>query len=311
MDGMTQAGGAQPSEGERWSGNDLCRAWPAAIPPAAVAPVIDAASRARLLRTIETEVIPRLRAAHRTPRADAHPEGPGDADARAVSAFAAFALADDFRSAFDYVETLRVQGTSLERLCGDLFAPAARLLGVMWDTDQCDFAQVTLALWCLQQVLRESNAAFASELEQSTSAQGMRTLLVPTPGEEHTLGLTMVVEFFRRAGWDVEGSPPATVADLRRAVTAAWFDVVGLSVSGETRLDVVRQSIVAVRTASLNGQVTILVGGALCVSRPDIAAVVGADMAITNGAQGPIDALLLVARRKVADRPGKAARRPR
>ena len=39
---------------------------------------------------------------------------------------------------------------------------------------------------------------------------GRRALLVSVPGEQHSFGVTMVAEFFRRAGWDAWTGAPRT-----------------------------------------------------------------------------------------------------
>ena len=59
---------------------------------------------------------------------------------------------------------------------------------------------------------------------------GRRVLLLPGPGEQHTFGLSMVAEFFRRSGWEVVGGTGPESLDPVRAVRDEWFDVVGISV---------------------------------------------------------------------------------
>ena len=64
-----------------------------------------------------------------------------------------------------YVEALRAQGVSLESLYLDLLAGAARRLGEWWASDLCDFADVTVGVGRLQQILRELSPEFRAELE--------------------------------------------------------------------------------------------------------------------------------------------------
>jgi methanogenic corrinoid protein MtbC1 len=301
MEGIAQGGLAQwLVERERWAeAEKRCAEW---TPPAEAAPqtvaTTDELERARLVRTIEAEIIPRLMLAHRPSRVVTDLPVPrrmtlGEAN---VLEFTRLALADDTRGMAAYVDVVHGTGVSLEVLCSELFTPTARRLGEMWESDECDFVQVTLGLWALQQVLREKSSAFASELAKDE--QGLCALLVPAPGEEHTLGLSMVVEFFRRAGWEVAGAPPATAEELRDIVGGSWFDVVGLSVSNDLRLPAVAENIRAVRDASMNRNVVVLVGGALFVVRPDLAAQLGADMAVQSGVEGPIAAERLLAQRQ-------------
>lgn len=110
-------------------------------------------------------------------------------------------------------------------------------------------------------------------------------LLAPAPGEQHTFGLSMVAEFFRRAGWDVWSGPVASRQELVGMVRAAWFAVVGLSVSSERKLDEVATAIRAIRRASRNRSIGVMVGGPMFLEHPDWVARVGADATAVDGRQ--------------------------
>ncbi len=69
--------------------------------------------RAKLARTIETEVIPRL----------------------------------------NFIDGMRGRGLSVEMICVDLMAPTARRLGEYWLEDRCSFIDVTMGLGRLQRLL--------------------------------------------------------------------------------------------------------------------------------------------------------------
>ena len=99
----------------------------------------------------------------------------------------------------------------VESLYLDLFAPAARLLGEMWSDDHCDFSAVTVALGRLQRLLRELSPAFGTEIEYPRQ-RPPRAVAQP-PDEQHSFGLCMVAEFFRRDGWDVFGVVGGAVDD--------------------------------------------------------------------------------------------------
>jgi methylmalonyl-CoA mutase cobalamin-binding subunit len=101
----------------------------------------------------------------------------------------------------------------------------------------------------------------------------------------------MVAEFFRRAGWDVWDEPavPAN-ANLVQLVRAERFDIVGLSLASEIHLDGLARGIRALRRASRQRSVGILVGGPLFVEHPDLVARVGADATAIDGGQAPVQA---------------------
>jgi methanogenic corrinoid protein MtbC1 len=181
----------------------------------------------------------------------------------------------------------------MEALYLELLAPAARHLGELWTADLCGFAEVTVGLCRLHQVLRELSPAFQNE--GGRRAHGRRALLVPVPGDQHTFGLVMVAEFFRRAGWDVWSGPPASRGELVGIVRREWFAVVGFSASCDTRLEALASGIHAVRRASRNPAVGVLVGGPVFVEHPELATLIGADATAVDGRQATLQAESLLA----------------
>ena len=249
---------------------------------------------ALLSEAIEHEIIPRLMLAHRAPEeclsaatATDSRVSPDD-----VRAFAKLVLAPDENVAHACIEAMRVRGISVETIYLDLLAPVARYLGEQWELDLCDFTEVTVGLGRLQQVLRELSPAFG---QSNHHPSGRSVLLLPGPGEQHTFGLVMVAEFFRRAGWDVGGGPWEAGADPVLMVQREWFDVVGFSLGNETQVDKLAACIKSVRAATLNKSICVIVGGPIFIERPEFVAYVNADAAATDGGQAPELAAKLVA----------------
>ena len=102
-------------------------------------------------------------------------------------------------------------------------------------------------------------------------------LLLPAPGEQHTLGLVILSEFFRREGWQVVGGPVSNGAGTADLVRSTWVDVVGFSLGSTRHLDGLAASIRGVRAASRNRYLGVMVGGPLFLQRPDLVRRVGAD----------------------------------
>jgi len=250
--------------------------------------------RARLTRTIESEVVPRLLLAHgaaplRVSAADLSGRPTG---AENVAALVNLVLGHELPAATGFVEGLRLEGASAESLCLDLLAPTARQLGEMWEQDLCHFTDVTVALWRLQQVLRELSPDFRGELARHRA--GPRALLVPVVGEQHTFGLAMVVDFFRSARWNVWSGVVKSNADLASMVRRESFAVVGFSVACGDRLEAVAACIRAVRRASCNPAVGIMVGGPMFNAHPEFAVLVGADATAVDGRQAVLQAEALL-----------------
>ena len=254
---------------------------------------------ALLSQAIEHEIIPRLMLAHRAPDEclSAIPAADSPVTADDVRAFAKLVLAPDENVAQACIEAMRVRGISVETIYLDLLAPVARYLGEQWELDLCDFTEVTVGLGRLQQVLRELSPAFGQSNHQPS---GRSVLLLPGPGEQHTFGLVMVAEFFRRAGWDVGGGPWEAGADPVLMVQREWFDVVGFSLGNETQVDELAACIKSVRAAALNKSICVIVGGPIFIERPEFVAYVNADAAATDGGKAPELAAKLVAAAKAS-----------
>lgn len=241
--------------------------------------------RAELARTIEGEIIPRLMLAHRMASTDGlrltDLDQSGLGAVGAVEDFARLVMQKDTSIALGHVESLLRLGVSLEAVFLDLLAPTARHLGQMWEDDTCDFTDVTIGLGVLQNLLREFSPAFRNEAEGQTGQ--MRVLLATVPGEQHTFGLFMVEEFFRREGWHVTSDPAFTEAEIIRLVRTEWFDLVGFSLSCGDLLEPLASVIRSVRRASRNPATRILVGGNLLLEQPEVVGIVGADGTATDG----------------------------
>lgn len=257
-----------------------------------------------LARTVEQELVPRLLLAHRA--------GPFSPYTRALVAgeiagasaevhtddrhdFLEAVLGADEDAATQLIEELVGRGIGIEAVYLDLLAPTAVQLGTLWECDECDFLEVTIALGRLQRVLRELSGRFISTGNPETVAG--RALLSCIPGEQHSLGLFMVAEFLLRDGWGVQLGTPGTSEELLDLVRDEWFDVVGFSASCDTRLLKLRHDIAAVRRHARNPQMLVLVGGRIFVEHPELVARVGADGSARDAADAPRCARALLEQR--------------
>jgi methanogenic corrinoid protein MtbC1 len=260
---------------------------PAAVPDAESALVTARTDRVgRLITTLEADVIPRLALTRGRPPCGVA-AGTVDANiptAEDVVEFTKVVLANDVAVACVYVEQMQARGTSLETVYLGLLAPTARYLGHLWDTDQCDFTQVTVGLALLQQVLRARPAAFRSEQHHWHS---LRVLLIPASSEQHTFGLSMVAEFFLREGWDVTSGAQTSHGNLLEMVAEQRFDIVGLSAGCGSQLDALALNIRAIRKASRNRALGVMVGGNVFQRRPELVTLVGADATAVDASHAP------------------------
>ncbi len=268
-------------------------AWPAGAQGSswsnAEADTHDAKQRlARLARAIETDVIPRLVQAHRP-----HPGQLGDAaigpaatvSESEVQSFVANVINDSEALIASTVSLLRERGVTVATLYLELLGPAARQLGMMWDEDLCDFSTVTVALGRLQRLMREWSPAFGAEVDHPP--HGRRALFVQPGDEQHSFGLSMVAEFFRRDGWDVLGGVGGAVTDPSTKVRDEWVDIIGFSVGSDSRIPWLKETIRAARAAARNPNLVVLVGGPPFTLRPELADEVDADGTARDGREAP------------------------
>ena len=240
-----------------------------------------------LAQAIQHEIIPRLMLAHRTPiECDVPPEvATVQVSAEEVATFGQLILTRSEEQALACITRMRAAGAPIEAIYLDLLAPAARYLGELWEDDLCDFTDVTLGLGHLQKMLRDLNTDV--EATRNPTANGLSILLVPTPGEQHTFGLAMVAELFRKQGWEVVGGP-YELADSPQVLTGhRAFDVVGFSLATSVNLNNLKKTIAEVRKASKNKGVCIMVGGPLFTLHPEYGSDIGADLVASDAQQAP------------------------
>jgi len=193
----------------------------------------------------------------------------------AVSDFIALTTKDDPDSAIDYVRHLLDKGVTFQEILLDLMAPAARVLGERWEQDKASFVEVALGVARMHRILREFDGV-PSQL-WSDAGYGRHALLLPAPGELHSFGLRLVQEFLLRESWTVTNKPVETAEQLGTIVADSYYDIVGLSISGDTVLASFLESVKIVRKMSKNRQIRVIVGGHLFVERPELVDSCGCD----------------------------------
>ena len=223
---------------------------------------------------IQSEIIPRLMAvhAHSAPRVGIGEIAP--LDAADIEDMAALVMQVDADALLAHVDAVLGRGVTVETVMVDLLAPTARLLGDYWEDDRCDFVDVTMGLWRLQEVVHEIAGRTPA---RCGVARGHRALFASMPGDLHSFGAMVIDEVFRRAGWATERIIEAQTSDLLASAAEDWFDLIGLTISCDCHIAELPSIIAALRGVSSNPQVCIMVGGRLFSANPDLAVRVGAD----------------------------------
>lgn len=261
----------------------------------------DKNQHAWLVKAIETQVIPRLMLAHKSDKEKAKSQillnkNKHIFSKEVIHDFTQVLLNNDTDISKTYVETLVDDGVNLEDVYLELFQPSARLLGAFWEEDVEDFSAVTLALWKMQQTMYYFSDSFLNE-GQIKQRKGT-IFLCPYPGSQHSMGLFMVSEFFRKDNWNVLGDPSITANDLKTKINKTFFDILGISIGSLNQVDGLSTLIKSLRKISKNPNIFIMIGGPMALKSPNLFNNVGADAQAVNAKDAIFQASDLMKSRK-------------
>ncbi len=223
-----------------------------------------------LIQMLDKEIIPRLLVSH---QANSHIEdlatsGQRKIHLQEVDLLVSLCINGTQETCMEFIKKLLHKQVSIESIYLDLIPTTARKLGVLWEQDICSFTDVTIGLWRLQHILYDLTKDF--QKKHSMPIENLNALLIPAPKSQHTLGLFIVAEFFRKAGWRVWGEPNLSVEQINNLIFSQWFDVIGISVGYSEQLEGVNQLISSLRSRSMNPNVAFMVGGPLYSSEPEL-----------------------------------------
>ncbi len=194
-----------------------------------------------------------------------------------------------------FVEVLIARGIPRTELYLDLLGPAATMIGNLWQDDECSFAEVTMVIARLHQIL---NALRGEHADDGRIGKLPSMLLTAAPGEQHSFAVAVVEAVFVEAGWQTRLSYTNDANEIIDLASRTEFDAIGLSLSNFELADILRATIMRLRSASANRDVVILVGGLAFQTFPDLCAHVGADATVQNGVEGAFRAQELLPRNR-------------
>ncbi len=230
-----------------------------------------------LMTVIEAQILPRLLGAHPseidlTPLQGQLILRPSEQE---VAVFSQACLGQAAKSPVQIVQGLLAKGVLKEQIYLDLITPAARLLGQQWTDDEIDFVQVSQGLMQMHHVTRD--LGYVNSDIPKVAGDVRRILLACAPGTQHILGLAIVADFFRNAGWQVVVEISNHEQELISAVKAEWFDLIGLSVGLIEQLPTLDPLITKLKKFSRNPQSSVLLGGPALLAQSNDGSNWGAD----------------------------------
>ena len=224
---------------------------------------------------VDGDIIPRMMAAHVVDGSLRPLEERIEIDAEETKSFVPLPLRLEAPGLLEEVDRFLAQGASVEEVYLDLLAPAAHYLGELWVRDECDFVDVTMGLWRLQEVMREITLRSPPETPRHGAARS--ALFCPVPGDVHSFGAQMIEEVFARAGWQSEVLLKPKRRELLDYVAKNPIDLVGLTVSTNAPVSALSSLVKAVRSVAANPKLCVLIGGHMINQNPELVDEIGAD----------------------------------
>jgi MerR family transcriptional regulator, light-induced transcriptional regulator len=229
-----------------------------ALPPAA-------------LHLLAKEVLQRMtEARHPTPKSSDWP------DAATVGVLADAMMGSSDTAAAALVDAARIGGADVEALYHHYIAEAVRQLGERWERDEASVSQVVIGSGRVYAILRGLRPIYATARMKFAGEPMAAFALVP--GEQHSLGVVMAADHFRRHGWAIDLKVGMDHDALVEAITAGHYPIVGLSANRLEAVLPLTRLIVALRVR--NPGIWIMIAGLACKENPDLGDMVDADAMI-------------------------------
>ncbi|MEM9375576.1 MAG: BLUF domain-containing protein [Pseudomonadota bacterium] len=144
-----------------------------------------------------------------------------------------------------------------------LIEKTERLLGNMWQVDECTETDILLALVELIRGLRALPTR--GHAMDAAPAPTPSVLVISQPGELHLLPALLDAEVLTQHGWTTTLEFPQDDDALNGLVEQSWFDAVDISLSDVFRrkgdLQHLAETVAAIRAHSRNRKIAITVGG--------------------------------------------------
>ncbi len=198
-----------------------------------------------------------------------------------LEAYLAAILAGDRRKAYRLVDEVREGGTDLSRLYVDVFQPAMREIGRLWQENAITVADEHVATAITQ-------AAMARAFEQVfvwDEGIGRSLVAACADTERHEVGLRMICDLLELRGWDTTYLGASVPLESLVSMTQRKRpDVVALSATITPHLPRLRAMIEGIRDAMPEAPL-ILVGGRPFTDDPTLATRLGADLTAEDAVQ--------------------------
>lgn len=218
------------------------------------------------LRLLSEEVIARL--AGQFAGSEAQADRPS---AQEIDALCTALVSDDPDAASRSIVELRAADTPIDVIYMGYIAGAARRLGDLWDEDRISFVDVTIGANRLYVIMRAMRPIHRAPLP----SRHRPVLFASTPGETHTLGITMAADLFRDRGWKIDLRAGLDHDEIVQAAVTGQYPIIGIGASSWQMIVPLTRLIASLHVSSPMS--SILVSGPLAGAEPELKELVDAD----------------------------------
>ena len=196
----------------------------------------------------------------------------------------------DRRRAFAIIDGARSSGLDLATLYIEVFQPALREIGRLWQENEISVADEHLATAITQAAMaRAHESAFTWR-----STEGRTLVAACVDVERHEVGLRMLCDLLDLEGWHTTYlGATVPVESLVAMVKRRRCDVLALSVALTAHLPRLLAMIDAIKQALGDARPLIIVGGRPFLDDPELADRMGADLTATTA----VDAVRMLGER--------------
>lgn len=187
----------------------------------------------------------------------------------------------DRHGAFAEVGRAAAAGMDVRTLYLEVFQPALREVGRLWQENRMNVAEEHLAT-----AITETAMLRLYMQQEIGQGGGPRLVAACVESEQHEVGLRMLCDLLELEGWDTTFLGAAVPApDLVGLLRDRRTDVLALSVAIDPHLALLEHTIAEVRAALGPATPVIVVGGRPFLERPELADAVGADLTAADAAE--------------------------
>ena len=180
----------------------------------------------------------------------------------------------DRKAAWDVIETAHARGALVSDLYLEVFQPALREIGRLWERNEATVAEEHLAT-----AITQLNMARLYTQAQLPGESGPSLIAACAEMERHEVGLRMLCDLLDMEGWNTTYlGAMVPITSLASMVCDQQPDVVALSGTLAPHVPQLQRAIRELRTACGERQPLIIVGGRAFHQAAELALAIGADL---------------------------------